>query len=174
MRRPLLALFLVASACRAAPPPKGQIVLYVDTDAPLPAASGATVDVPALFDRLRIDMVPPGATDPCDGCTQVVAIDAQRVLDGRLSLGLMPPEGESGWMVRARMYRAVSLQGGEPTPDGTVDTIAALPEVTRGRVLELSLFLHVDDVASPVGSFDQPIALGTGRVTAGHAGTWPG
>ncbi len=171
----VLAVLAFGGACRQAPPAKGQVVLYLDTDAPLPAAAGAGADAPApLFDRVRVDLYPPGATDPCDGCTQIVAIDAQQVNAGNLSLGVMPPEGASGWIVRARMYRTVSLQGGEPTPDGTVDVTAALPAIARGRVEEISLFLHVDDVASPVGSLDQPVDPTPGRVTRGHAGTWPG
>ena len=171
-----VACMLIAfgGACHQAPPAKGQVVLYLDTDAALPSSPGAEAAPPPLFDRMRIDLYPPGATDPCDGCTQIVAIDADEVNAGNLSLGVMPPEGEPGWIVRARMYRNVSLQGGEPTPDGTVDVTAALPTVTRGRVAEISLFLHVDDVASPVGSLDQPIDPTPGRVTRGHAGSWPG
>jgi formylglycine-generating enzyme required for sulfatase activity len=171
-----LAVSLLAlAACRSAPPAKGQIVLYIDTDAPLPAAAGMPpAAIPALFDRIRIDVYPPGATDPCDGCTQVVAVDADQIASGRLSLGIMPPEGGAGYAVRARMYRAISVQGGEPTPDATVDVTAALPVVTRGSVREISLLLHVDDLAAPVGSLDHPIPPTPGKVTRGHAGTWPG
>ena len=45
-----------------APPPEGQVVVYVTTDAPLPAAPGDPPgDVPALFDRLDLAVFEPGA-----------------------------------------------------------------------------------------------------------------
>ena len=67
--RGLAALFvLAASGCSAELPPLGQTLLYIDTDAPLPPAPGESLgedDPPALFDRVRLDVYPPGATEPC-------------------------------------------------------------------------------------------------------------
>jgi formylglycine-generating enzyme required for sulfatase activity len=75
--------------------------------------------------------------------------------------------------VRARLYRAIDTQEGDPNPDSTIDVTAALPIVSDG-VTAATLFLHTDDVANPVGSLTSPATLMSGAVEQGHAGSWAG
>ena len=61
------ALLSSALGCTEDLPPEGQLLLTVVTDAPLPPPTGFGDGPPALFDRLRFDIVPPGRSEPCDG-----------------------------------------------------------------------------------------------------------
>lgn len=77
-----IALSLGMGACESLDdpklPPEGQIVFYVDTDAIVPLAANElpeeTLPSP-IFDRLRIEMFPPGSDAPCDDCTREFAVD---------------------------------------------------------------------------------------------------
>jgi sulfatase modifying factor 1 len=173
---PGFAAIVAIAACRPSSlPPNGQIVLYLDTDAPLPSPPGAPPPaIPPLFDRVRVDVIRPGETDPCDGCTVVEAIDSAEVLSGSLSLGIATPRAASGYVVRVRMFPSLSTHGGEPNPDATVEVVAALPVVGAEGIREEAVFLPVDGVASPSGSLDQPTSTTHGRIARGHAGSWPG
>jgi formylglycine-generating enzyme required for sulfatase activity len=162
MRAALVSLVLLG-ACGDLPPP-GQIILHLDTDAPLPA----------LFDRVRVEVYLPGEAKPCAGCTHDFALDSERVVSGRASLGIAQTPGRSGYRVRVRMFRGVAVHDGEPNADSTVDVTAALPSAPLEGIAACSIFLRTDDVARPVGSLDAPVAVTPGAVTTGHAGTWPG
>src|SRR5262249_59625054 len=70
----LLALVLaVACGPRERVETTAQVILYVDTDAPVPTLAGAASDAQGarapLFDRVRIEFLPPGNAAPCDGCS---------------------------------------------------------------------------------------------------------
>ena len=173
--KPVILMCVVAAAlsCRASVPPQGEIVVYFDTDAPLPAPPGAAelLLIPPLFDTLRVDVYGPGqsSTDtPCAGCTNVFSLDYQKINSGQASIGIIPKPNVTGYRVRARLYRATSTQDGVPTPDSTIDVTTALPPVTSD-VLPITLTLPVADVGSPVDAL-----FSAGPVTVGHAESWAG
>src|SRR5437868_6675191 len=100
-----LALAMLGCGPRLAPP-AGQLRLHIATDAPLPSGS-----VPALFDRLRIDLYEPGATSPCTGCTYEFAMDTSLFSAEPPSIGIVIPVGRAGYAARARLFRSLDRLG---------------------------------------------------------------
>jgi sulfatase modifying factor 1 len=165
---------LIACSARVAPN-TAQILLYVDTDAPIASPSnpalGLTDPLP-LFDRVRIDLFPPGAPDPCDGCSNDFGIDADQLRTGA-SVGLVPDPGVVGYRARVRLYRgAFATPAGDPDPGTTVDvTVSLLPIGTLG-IVEQTVLLPTDDVGQPQGSLAAPLAPTAGRPASSAVGTW--
>ena len=81
-RGPLVPLLVSAllglsvPACDRVAEPTGQVLLYVTTDAPMGPPDG-------LFDRLIVEVIPPGEGAPCEGCTRSFAVDDARMAEGR-------------------------------------------------------------------------------------------
>ncbi|MEO6419910.1 MAG: SUMF1/EgtB/PvdO family nonheme iron enzyme [Polyangiaceae bacterium] len=174
----VLGVAIAASACSSSTlPPAGQVLLYVDTDAPLPVAADEVAD-PAtptpLFDRLRIEIYPPGASDPCSGCTREFSIDSKVVRRGQASIGVIPEKHGSGYRARVRLFRNAGTGSGEPRPGSTIESVVALPAVGEEGIVEASVVLHTGDVASPQGTLDAPIASIPGHSATSLVGTWPG
>ncbi len=166
-------------------PPLGQVLLYVDTDAPVPAAPGKTlsVDEPAgLFDTLSIEVFEPGATTPCTGCTREFAVDVDK-LKGGLSLGIPARPGVAGYRVRARLFQAAWVTrcspegestGLHPRPEVTLTMHAALPAVGADGIVERSVFLGVDSLGAAQGTLDAPVETLAGRPESSKVGSWAG
>ena len=180
-RRALVLALLGAVACKSHDtttlPPHGQLLIYDDTDAPLPAAAGDALgpDDPApLFDRVRIEIYEPNGTAPCDGCTHEFDLDRTIVGEGRASVGVSTPPGVAGYRARVRMFRAIAVELNEPRQDATVEVVAALPVIAAEGVTPVTVMLRTDDVAHPVGSLASPVAPIAGPAQPGVAGTWPG
>jgi formylglycine-generating enzyme required for sulfatase activity len=148
------------------------VILYVDTDAPVPPAATAPPDEnrpPWLFDRLRFEVLRSGAL--IDGSAQRdFAIDEQKFRDGAVSIGIAPTPGEDDLTVRVRMYRSGRIDAGEPRPLSTLDTTVALPSVGSTNRIDLTVRLHVEDVGNPLG----PIAPQSGKPGPSSVGSWPG
>jgi len=168
MRSATFGLLLLALGCTDELPPEGQILLYVNTDAPLPP--GET----ALFDRLRIDIFPPGATETCVGCSREFGIDAPTIDEGRASVGIAPPFGVQGYRARARLYRSGGTSSGEPRLASTIESVVALPATEPEGIIEVTVMLRTDDVARQLGTLDDPIEPQFGPPRTGIVGTWPG
>lgn len=175
----LLAVFVLWLGCGREPLPEpatGQILLYVTTDAPLPPGIGEALDPnapPALFDRLRLDVFAPSATAPCGECSRDFALDRIRVRQGEASIGIVPPPGVTGYVARARLFRYLSLEGGEPPALSTVDVYAALPAVEATGIVTVTVVLHVDDVGRPRGSLKAPTPAVIGAPDFSRVGVWP-
>ncbi len=167
---------LFACGPREATPP-GQILLYVETDAPLPPPPGTASDpndpIP-LFDRLRIDVIPPGATASCAGCTHEFDVDRDLVGEGRASVGITTPPGATGYVARVRLFRGAFVELGEPRTDASLDTFIALPPIGTEGITSITATLRTDDVAHPVGSLASPVAAAVGGPSGRLVGTWPG
>ncbi len=147
-----------------------QYVLYVDTDAPLPKASGArpSIDEPLpLFDRLRMEVIPAGTDVPCRGCTNEFAIDTELLRERRASIGIALPRGTPGHRVRVRMFlQSLVRADSEPDPDATIDVNVPLPPLGEGRQ-DLTVFLGTDIVGKP-----RTIEPSPGKLEASHVGSW--
>jgi len=173
------ALVLLSSGCggeATTPSPAGQIVLFIDTDAPLPPAPGAMGDVqpPALFDHLRVDVSrvdERSAVDRAASAQRDFAVDRGLFAAGPISLGIAPPVNESGYVAQVRLYRAVDAEAGVPAPSSSLDTTLPLPVVAETGVVRLLVTLHVDDTGVSVR--EAPTKLDEAP-TRSQVGTWPG
>jgi formylglycine-generating enzyme len=157
-----LAPALLLLACgNEALPPAGQIVLFVDTDAPLPQAPGSSPDPdapPPLFDRLRIDVLRLDA-EPGEPPLARRDFPLHRGLfaTGPVSVGIVPPVGRGGFAARARIYRSADIRSGEPAESSSIDATRVLPAVATDGVLNVPLTLNVADTAQP-RVLDEPAA----------------
>ncbi|NOU28197.1 MAG: hypothetical protein HOO96_09860, partial [Polyangiaceae bacterium] len=78
-----LALAMTAG-CGPAPTTSEQVLLVVETDAPLPAL-GLEPDDISLFDRLRVEVFLGDSSAACTGCAREFVLEASR--PSELSLG---------------------------------------------------------------------------------------
>lgn len=157
-----LGALLAIAACSTELPPEGQIVLHLDTDAPLEAAS--------LFDRMTVEIFPPGASAPCSGCARELAIDVAKVRDGTFSFGFVPPPRVVGYVARLRMFRSAGR--GVPRRASTVELVGYLPAVAEDGVVHLTARFRTEDVGRPRGSFEAPIVFDKGAPAASAEGSW--
>jgi len=169
---------LLLPGCAAKPeelPPAGQILLFIDTDAPLPAAPGASVDntqAPALFDRLRIDVVRDAEPEGASATEQRdLAVHQGLFQAGPISLGIAPPANETGFAARLRLYRGADARASVPAPASCIDQTVMLPAVGVSGVDRVLVTLRVDDTAQP-GIIEQPERAPDPAPPA-SVGTWP-
>ncbi len=129
------ALVCLAAGCSRSADPRPQLVVVVDTDAPVPSQLSDEVDLSpeATVDTVRVDIL--NGLDPVDGQT-FAEYDA---INWPLSFGLRGEPG-SVRLVRVRAFRAVNaelgLQDGEavrdPDRSATIDRLAELTIPTSG------------------------------------------
>lgn len=190
-RRAIIALAALALVgCSDDLPPIGQVRLAIDTDAPLPPPPGEVLgpaEPAPLFDSLRVDVYPPGASEPCAGCSRTFGLDRSDVAAGRASFGLPVSSGVAGYRVRLRLFLAASSLSGEvPVPPcagcpstAIVEQVVALPVVGEEGIVDRRVVLRTDEVGQPRGTLDDPVETLEGPVEAldGAAGslvgTWP-
>jgi sulfatase modifying factor 1 len=155
--------------------PLGQIVVHVDTDAPVDDQGEPSVDAPlALFDRIRFDVYAPGSTNPCDGCTNEFPVTKSMFVGGNVSMGVVVPPGQDGWSARVRLFpTGLALSSGDPNADTTLDTTIGLPPVADGRVIDVTVLLGTGDVGQPQGA-DAPVDPTRGPPGPSAVGTWTG
>jgi hypothetical protein len=149
-------------------------LLFVTTDAPLPPGPGelaSTTRPPPLFDRLRIDVYRPGATEPCSDCSRDHELDRVQVQQDEGSIGIVPAPFATGYVARARLFRFVTLEEGEPPPLSTIDTYAALPTVGEDGIVNATITLRVDDLGKTRGSLADPVRATLGKPE--RVGEWP-
>jgi formylglycine-generating enzyme len=173
---PMLVLAAAVAACTNSPVQLGQLVLHVDTDAPIPLGPGVIAsgdEPPPLFDRIRFDLIRPGESR-CDvGCSRDFEVSHAALGQGPLSIGIVPVPDRLGYRVRVRLYRDAFKQG-EPLDGTTLDANVALPPAPAEGILDVSLLLETERFGQPQGSLEAPVAPGVGRPRETRAGTWPG
>jgi formylglycine-generating enzyme required for sulfatase activity len=171
----LLGVAAVGAGCGVEElPPLAQVVLFVDTDAPLPPPAGqaAHPDEPAaLFDTARIEVY---SRDDDDGpYSYEFAVDRDRIGAGA-SLGILSRPGTAGYSARMRLFRAAVLDQGEPRTESTIDVTIELPVVVDDQIEEVTVLLRTDWVGEPRGSREAPLQPDKGRPTTARVGTWEG
>jgi formylglycine-generating enzyme required for sulfatase activity len=170
-----LVLGLVACGGDAKPSPQGQILLFVDTDAPLPAAPGSLAganDPPPLFDRLRIEVRRAEEPSAPPLARHDFPIDRGSFAHGLASVGIAPSPYDEGLVAQARLYRSVDVRSGEISPSSTIDVSQRLPPVTSDEVLKVLIELHMDDTGQPQQHDEaSPVAEVPERSAVG---SWPG
>ncbi len=176
----LLAALALAGACAPKTkllPPNGQLLIHIDTDAPLPAAAGTKLapdDPLPLFDRLRLEVYRPGEDAPCPDCTHEFDLDRDLVKSGKASIGITPPLGVEGYTIRARLFRGAWIEQGQPRADATIDATVALPPIGAEGVTHVSIVLRTEDVAKVIGTRAQPLTPVLGEPGASLVGSWEG
>ncbi len=173
----LLALAACSDTVHVQPAP-GEILLYVDTDAPLPVAPDSPYAAGAptpLFDRLRIEIFPPGAAAPCAGCENAFSVDTDLLHAFGASVGIAPPPNQDGWRARVRLFGvARTAPDGTPDPGATIDRVVALPPVAETGKIAITVVLATDDVGEPA-ALDAPTDPDSLDAPSSSAvGTWPG
>lgn len=176
-----LVLGLALLACEdtvTVEPAPGQILLFFDTDAPVPSVSSRAASIvrpTPLFDRVRIELFAPGASEPCESCINEFELEEGVLRASTASVGIAPPPGKAGYRARVRMFlAALARDDGTPDPDATVEVTVALPTVAQTGKKEVTVFLSTETVGTPTGSLEEPAAPIEGRPTASQVGTWPG
>ena len=160
--RTLATALLATAACSSELPPQGQVVLHLDTNAPLEAN--------ALFDRVTVEITPPGSTTPCAGCVRELALDVAKVRAGAFSFGFVPPPRAVGYVARLRMFRSAGR--GTPRPASTIELVGYLPAVAEDGVVHLTARFRVEDVGRPRGTFEAPIVFERGAPAPSAEGSW--
>ena len=166
-----LAFLCAFGGCVEPLPPRGQILLYVDTDAPVPAPRGAPFDpgrLSPLVDRARFEVLVDGEVLP--GSSRDFALDEDLLRAQRLSFGVLPAPGDGAVAVRVRLFRADRAQTGEPPAGVALDTVVSLPPVASEGVTEVSIVLRADDFGQRIG----PVPATPGRPPASVVATWRG
>lgn len=178
-RARLLATALSLGACGGETtllPPQGQILLYIDTDAPLAPAPGSAPDPslpPPLFDRLRIEVQEPNAPEGEPPLARRDFPLHRGYFDvGPESLGIAPERRRERLEVRARLYRSVNVRAGELAASCTVDVTQELPPIPLEGVVKVLLELSVEDAGTP-RTLPQAKPLDAAPSTS-QVGTWSG
>src|SRR5262245_34564428 len=128
----LLAL-LVASTPACSAPSAGQLLVWIDTDAPLPSPASGPFDPAPLFDSLRVDLYRPDELEPCAGCSRQFSVDRAQFEALTVSMGIVPENARKGYRLRARLFTAAFVRDGEPRPESTIDVTVTLPSVAQGE-----------------------------------------
>jgi formylglycine-generating enzyme required for sulfatase activity len=183
---------VLVAGCSSQGTPLPQVVLVVDTDAPV---SGQLLQHPemspdAAIDTVRVDVI--NGTNVIDFRDLVVSEPS----DWPLSFGIAPQKGApSSLRVRVRAFRGFFAQAGtlgmtatlEPPKEVTIDRLVDVPLPIQG-VLTLQIVLREDCLGVPSSSLDgttcvdadhmsAPISSGTAIVAeepASLVGTWSG
>lgn len=160
---------LSAAACR----PSGEVLLYVDTDAPVAAGPSDDDDDGnriALFDRIRIDVYRAGEETPAR--SNDLALTRGLLAARDASFGIVPRSGEDGDRARIRIYRFENTTDGEPDDRTVLEAVIRIPAVAGDELLTGHVFFPTDAVGRPRGTLAAPIALEPGRPTESRVGTW--
>jgi formylglycine-generating enzyme len=166
---------LGGGGCREATlPPVGNVLLYVDTDAPIPAAPGTTPEplgpMP-LFDSLQIDLYGPGATSPCDACGRQFAVDQSQQAQG-ISFAVVATPGEE-IVADVRLFRAESAAVLGIQEASSLEAWVVLPAIPSQGQIVRSVFLPTDSVGAPAGSLVAPVTPDVMPTLPARFGTWP-
>jgi formylglycine-generating enzyme required for sulfatase activity len=198
MRHLLLLAFAFILVMCAAPttPQLGQVLFYVDTDAPVPPGGGHAAglsDPTPLFDTLRIELFEPGKSTPCAGCIREFDVDKEKFTNGgygaqRVSVGIPTREGVTNYRLRVSLFLhewlvpCISLTDDQqasfeecsldpnafvPHPLATISSTVSLPVTKKGVTTEVYTLLTMDTLGVPSGSLDQPLLVGSPSVQLG-------
>ena len=170
MRPWTLAAVIALSSCTRELEPSAQIVLFVDTDAPVPASSptGDRTRLSTLVDRARFEVLVGGVLLP--GSSRDVSLDEDLLRERKLSFGIVPSPSDPTIAVRVRLFRADRITSSELPPGVTLDTTVTLPPISGDGIRELSVVLRTVDFGKTIG----PVPAAPGRPASSLVGTWRG
>jgi len=128
------ALFGSGAGCNDTLPPRRQVVLVIDTDAP---ASGDLAANPELSGAAAIDTVRVDVLDPSDKVSVFREFSAASALDWPFSFALIPPETGPAPIITLRI-RAFRARDAEPVTEGSLPTLAPVAELAIDRVVQIA------------------------------------
>jgi formylglycine-generating enzyme required for sulfatase activity len=123
------ALLLIALAGCNAAEIRPQLLVHLDTDAPLALAPGEKLDPavdrqPALFDTLRLEIVGADGKPSCADCTRYISVHESMFRDLQASFGLV---ATSAAVLRATLYGAERIdEQGKPLTATAIDVATRL------------------------------------------------
>jgi formylglycine-generating enzyme len=150
-----LALLIVACAPELAP--AGHIVVWLDTDAPLPGLLDAARVEVFNADRELVD-------------AREIGLDDARVRSG-LSFVVAPATPGSSVLVHVTMWRA-STGRAAPIASESLDGWFSLPASPAEGSRDVTISLGLDTLGLPQGSREKPIAAALGH-SPSRVGSWP-
>lgn len=169
MKRALLLAAVVAGCAQRTLDPVGQVVLGIDTDAPVPAAPGTTSPIPPLFDRIRVEVLVDGK--PVEEGARDFAIHSGLFADRSVSVGIVP---RGTTIAHVSLLRGDRVIDGAPIPGTSLETWVALPEIPAEGIVRAHVDLSVASLGKTMGTPDAPVAAATGPVTDTRVGKWSG
>ncbi|HVY49124.1 MAG TPA: SUMF1/EgtB/PvdO family nonheme iron enzyme, partial [Minicystis sp.] len=158
----LVAIAAGAAGCSGSLPPRPEIVLFIDTDAPVVGqlAGDATLSADAAIDTVRVEVFSnDGAISRDDLQTFLVP----QASSWPVSFGIdVSKHGGSAVRVRVRGFRSDRSTAGlldgkatlDPIPEATIDRLVDLPSPSGG-VDHVRVTLHGACMGAPAG-FDPP------------------
>ncbi len=173
----LVAFFaLVAlAACQSQTlPPVGHVLLYIDTDAPVPAPPGVPTDPLApepLFDSVQVELYPAGATSPCDACTRVFPLDTSKAAAG-VSFSLVPQTAAEPVVAHVTLFRDASAQVHGIAPALSLQSWVSLPAVPAFGETVRAVFLPTSNMGTPAGSLTAPVQPDPTPTLPARFGSW--
>lgn len=129
-----------------------QLVLHVETDAPIPRAGLAASDL-VLFDTLRISVHRGGDTLPCTGCVRDFALSQDQESD--LSVGIAREAADA--VAHVELYARRNLDRfGAPDEGSSLSAWIRLPKPAAEEVRDLFVTLAMEGLGSPQGARSSP------------------
>lgn len=163
---------LTTSSCqKAALPPEGQVLVYLDTNAPVVAAR-SDKDPVALFDKVLVELVPPGERTACHECRREFVVDGDKMRGRTFSFGFVPPPRVLGYRLRLVLFR--SAGGFAARRESSIELVGYLPAVAEEGIREITATFRVEDVGTVRGSLERPIVFEDGPPASSLEGSWPG
>ena len=160
---------LLAVGCEPDPVPRAQLLLYVETDAPIPERGLAPEDL-TLFDRLRVSVHRAREALPCAGCTRDFVLDAD-TRRGALSIGVAAAAEDD--VAHVELYSVRNLdRHGNPDVGSSLAAWVRLPKPGAEEVRPLHVTLTMAALGLPRGSLESPIE-GAPAATSPALARWP-
>lgn len=156
---------LIAGCEERTLPPSGQLIIYVDTDAPLGSSKGANqslLESAGLFDRLRVEVLAPNGSPACAECKRDFVVTSDDLDLGRLSFGVKLVPNTPGYRARIRFFVSDTRVDGDPRVDTTLDAVYALPPHGEEGIVEITAFVPFETI----GQEADPSAIGAGAEPA--------
>lgn len=151
-RLALASAVLSALACSPRPIAPPELLVVVETDAPLPAQGAADGSI-ALFDRLRVAVYTGDAAAPCEGCVREFVLDEGS--PPSLSVGVAATSDAAVAKVTLFALRNATRDG-EPDPGSSLTAWIRLPRLADGDVRALYVPLRVGELGAPRGDRSAP------------------
>lgn len=169
----VLSVAALAASCGETVAARAQLLIFVDTNAPLTASSREVGQL--AVDTLRVDLIAPDGS--VDDFLDVVAPEP----DGwPLSFGVVPDDVDGvPVLIRLRLFGGAHAHRGEnqglttiePEPTSTIDRLVAVPFPARG-IRKVGVLMDSDCVGSPASFAGAPVSCRSGdapRVDPGEA-----
>jgi formylglycine-generating enzyme required for sulfatase activity len=145
-------------------PPSGQLVIYVDTDAPLGSSKGSNqslLESSGLFDRLRVEVLAPNGSPACAECKRDFVVTSEDLDAAKLSFGVKLVPNATGYRARVRFFVSDTRVNGDPRVDTTIDAVYMLPSHGEEGIVEVTAFVPF----ATIGQEADPAAIGAGAET---------